>query len=836
MIKALNKIKNSKTKIIILSVFVLVLFIPVFTIYNIINPTSINKKMTSIFYKAPANNSFIDQVFYNAVIDAYNRENNTSLPYTTDLTDEQLATITAVTYSGYNKTDKITYVNGVGKLTNLKTLQLAYNNITQIDLSSNTKLEKLTLTENKIDSINITNCIELEEAYLGTNRLTQINVSQNPALTRLNLGTNSLDQIDISNNQNLETLQLFRNNLTSINVSQNPALKTLNLDENNISQIDISNNLTLRWLGLSHNNLSTINVSGNTELTSLYVGSNNLSEINVRNNTKLTELDLGDNNLSTIDVSQNTLLTSLAVVMNNLSTIDVSQNTLLEELRVDTNNLTGIDLSQNTLLTILSLTKNSITEIDLSKNTALTDLFLTQNNLSTIDVSKNTLLRYLYLENNNLSEIDVTKNTSLIYLKLSNNPFSLGDYYMLISETMTGVDSIKLLSKYPLIYDVSNSRVASYNNDTKEIRALQIGETNVTASNSTTGLNAIGTIRVFDIESYRYRIDKTKDYIYTGIDDDETILSNINILGEGATKEISNDNFVIKYGDEVVRQFKLVRISSNTYNLEKSYIYIGTGSFDLSKITCANGSMEVYNNKLYIKYGDSILDSREICSISFGGLTVRDKEIIVSNNTYEDVRSNVTPVGVGYRILDGDTEIISGKINDGMILNVFYSSDILDTYTFKEQVIPVEDVKTISLECPTSVVAGEEFTCMLKGSSETGGVKDVDLKVEMPEGFTLKTLTIADGWEGSGEDGHIDIHSDTAKTEVYNIATIIVVASSSIEDNTEKEIDVIDIELLDENDATKTLDDQKALITVKATESDEPENIPADETKPKPTP
>ena len=60
------------------------------------------------------------------VVDAYNKKNNTSLPYTTNLSDEQLKTITELECSGKSKSneEKIISVNGVEKLERLKILQM----------------------------------------------------------------------------------------------------------------------------------------------------------------------------------------------------------------------------------------------------------------------------------------------------------------------------------------------------------------------------------------------------------------------------------------------------------------------------------------------------------------------------------------------------------------------------------------------------------------------------------------------------------------------------------------------------------------------------------------
>ena len=81
--------------------------------YHMTNPTEINKIIASA-YKTPANKAFTDQNFYNCVIINYNSENNTSLPYTTYLSKDQLASIQELSCPQQS----ITSTNGLELLTN----------------------------------------------------------------------------------------------------------------------------------------------------------------------------------------------------------------------------------------------------------------------------------------------------------------------------------------------------------------------------------------------------------------------------------------------------------------------------------------------------------------------------------------------------------------------------------------------------------------------------------------------------------------------------------------------------------------------------------------------
>ncbi|NLA34034.1 MAG: hypothetical protein GX861_04160, partial [Tenericutes bacterium] len=121
---------------------------------------------TKTLAETPANPVFTDYNFYKCVVDAYNSKNKTSLPYTTNLTDTQLETITSLSCYGFNKPEieKISNASGIEKLTLLTTLDLDNNNLSSIDLSSNPALTTL---------------------YLSNNNLSSIDLSTNPALTEL---------------------------------------------------------------------------------------------------------------------------------------------------------------------------------------------------------------------------------------------------------------------------------------------------------------------------------------------------------------------------------------------------------------------------------------------------------------------------------------------------------------------------------------------------------------------------------------------------------------------------------------------------------------------------
>ena len=516
-------------------------------------------EVDSVPIKVFENSVFDDEVFYKEVVDAYNKENKTSLSYTANLTDEQLSNIKDVWHS-IDNSEKIKSVTGIEKLTSLTDLDLYSNNLSSIDLSKNT------------------------------------------SLTYLRLGFNNLGSIDLSKNTSLTFLDLKFNNLINI---------------------DLSKNTSLTYLSLGSNNLGSIDLSKNTSLTDLDLDSNNLSSIDLSKNTSLTDLDLYSNNLSSIDLSKNTSLTDLDLGLNNLSSIDLSKNTSLTDLRLGSNNLGSIDLSKNTSLTYLSLGSNNLGSIDLSKNTSLTDLRLGSNNLGSIDLSKNTSLTYLDLDSNNLSSIDLSKNTSLTYLSLDNN--FINKLYLRRNETY----------KLPIIlpeqlknkYVVNDKNVASFNNN-NVITGVNVGTTSTTLDSTISNI----TINVYDMTSNKYKINNDKKYIYTKNDTDlNTILSNIDFQYINGKIE---DNKLILYHDDVVEEeYKIINISSNTYDLTKDYIY--DNNFNKDNINVVNGSLEEKDNTLNIKYNDEILDSKKIVKITSDKYDLTKDYIYNVNNSFD---------------------------------------------------------------------------------------------------------------------------------------------------------------------------------------------------------
>ncbi len=175
------------------------------------------------------------------------------------------------------------------------------------------------------------------------------------ALTSLNCDSNQLTALDLSSNTALTSLSCNDNQLTALDVSSNTALTSLLCYGNQLTALDVSSNTALTSLNCINNQLTALDVSSNTALTSLSCNNNQLTALDLSSNTALTYLNCGSNQLTALDVSNNTALTELDCYYNQLTALDVSSNTALTELDCEYNQLTALDVSSNTALTSLNL-------------------------------------------------------------------------------------------------------------------------------------------------------------------------------------------------------------------------------------------------------------------------------------------------------------------------------------------------------------------------------------------------------------------------------------------------------------------------------------------------
>lgn len=209
---------------------------------------------------------------------------------------------------------KVQKLNGVEKLTALKTLWVDDNNITDIKPIKNlTSLESFSCTDNPVNDYSpLRGLTGLKTLEIGDYRSVYTNIEA------------------VSNLTNLTSLYAPMCGIEDISALENlTALEFVNLSRNRIEDISALGKLEkLTSLNLENNQISDITpLSGLTALTRLYLRGNKISDITPLGGLKaLEEIDLHDNRISDI-----TPLYGL----NDLTDINLWDNEISEEALAD---------------------------------------------------------------------------------------------------------------------------------------------------------------------------------------------------------------------------------------------------------------------------------------------------------------------------------------------------------------------------------------------------------------------------------------------------------------------------------------------------------------------
>lgn len=186
-------------------------------------------------------------------------------------------------------------LTGIEGFTNITFLSAVGQNLVDIDLSSNTKLDTLYLQSNYLSTIDLSKNTNLIVIDVLVNELTSISGLEHASeLKRLNLSYNYFEDFSITN-ASIEHLLMSNNELTSFDSSEAPQLKSILLTTNQLSTVDLSSNPSLETLVISNNTLQHINLENNPNLMYFYASSNALTNLDVSQNTELIDLRVDRN-------------------------------------------------------------------------------------------------------------------------------------------------------------------------------------------------------------------------------------------------------------------------------------------------------------------------------------------------------------------------------------------------------------------------------------------------------------------------------------------------------------------------------------------------------------
>ncbi len=219
------------------------------------------------------------------------------------------------------------------KLTNLEILDLNNNELTQLDLTRQSKLQSINVSGNPFD---------VKPLLIGGNK---------PSLMILDMGRiTGLDpSFNLSDYPSLVSFDAWANKgLKTLDPTGCPKLSKISIDSTPVEELDVTKNKELTILNISDTRIKSIDLSQNTYLTQLYADHMSGS---VNPDVKLDKLD----------VTNNPNLVFLFASGNGLTELDVTKNSYLQDLYVNNNKLTSLDLTNKTNLLNLSIRNNNFT-------------------------------------------------------------------------------------------------------------------------------------------------------------------------------------------------------------------------------------------------------------------------------------------------------------------------------------------------------------------------------------------------------------------------------------------------------------------------------------------
>ena len=329
-----------------------------------------------------------------------------------------------------------------------------------------------------------------------SNQLTSLDVSTNTALIQLHCNSNLIAILNVSTNTALQASSCQDNNLHSLDVrnGNNPAISTANFNATNNTNLICIEVDNVAWSDLNWTNIDAgasfsllclmtyipdcyfrqklnlvygvifplteyawtsdvvgitnllltgghtiYNVTGIEDFAALQVlncSYQSITTLDLSYNTNLTSVTCWANQITYLDVSNSPGLITLDFQWNQVTSIDISNNPALKWFMAYENLLTTLDATNVPLIVTLNCNKNQLTSINLmATNTVMNSLHLYGNNFTNLDVINHTALTVLHVRDDLLTGINVTGCTALWSFDVSNYEFDTGNALTSIDTT-----------------------------------------------------------------------------------------------------------------------------------------------------------------------------------------------------------------------------------------------------------------------------------------------------------------------------------------------------------------------------------------------------------------
>ncbi len=455
---------------------------------------------------------FPDYHFCRYLYDTYDADKNWQL------SAQEVAAVTEILAP-----DNIANLKGVEYFYNLEKLFCIYENVTEVDLSGNPKLNYLTLQGCPIKKLDLSNNPLVTYVSCGYNgTLEELNITGCKNITSINAWDSKLKALDVRHCSKLKSLNVEYCNLQTLLLGTHPYLTSLYAGYNQLKELNLSGCANLGWLMLGYNQLESLDLSNVKKLQYFECNTNFLTSLNLSGCTNIQRSQLAGN-VYTISLSGSTFdLSTLpgfdvsrasnwvgGTVSGNTLTVDPSAYCVTYDYKCSSNRSAGFTLLfegrvmpeeipiNNTNFPDYLFRSMISSELDLDKNGKLSYyerartseisngygdyksvkgieyffntefLFLFGALLTEIDLSGCPWLVYVDLGQNNIKKLDVSNHKQLNYLSAYHNDLTeinVSGCYNLVNLELEGNQlttlSVRGLSKLQNL-DANNNQLTS---------------------------------------------------------------------------------------------------------------------------------------------------------------------------------------------------------------------------------------------------------------------------------------------------------------------------------------------------------------------------------------
>ncbi|MBO4460183.1 MAG: S-layer homology domain-containing protein [Clostridiales bacterium] len=200
--------------------------------------------------------------------------------------------------------EEIKSLKGIEFFTDVELIYCVGNELSELDLSNNTKLKRLFCYDNRLMELDLSGNPELTQLACANNRLTSLDLEKNTKLDDLNCAENELGKLDVSKNTSLTAINCRKCGLEALDLSKNVKLEYVDCMDNAIKELDLTQNAKLNTLYANSNKLTSIDLSGLTKLYIVWLEDNQLKTLDIEDWKEIADLHLDGNKIDYLDISK----------------------------------------------------------------------------------------------------------------------------------------------------------------------------------------------------------------------------------------------------------------------------------------------------------------------------------------------------------------------------------------------------------------------------------------------------------------------------------------------------------------------------------------------------